>query len=465
MESDKENKIHGLLQYADQDSLRSFLAGYAMKNQLFWDALKDTFDPKVISGSLKSYQDTVGKAFETSDSSSRHHRYGCYVTAEEVADQLNTLLEKADYLRLNGNQTESYWIAKSIIEAIPRNHEYVDDSYGELTQSFEDAIALISDILNAPDISKEQAEEIFHWVKKEIREEYYSNYGFDEINDLFLPATQACCGFEEALIVAQGGVENATGFFSKEKAVTKLINIYRAKGDHLQAEAVIDKHLLLHGIRQMRVDQLMAEKQYKAVIPILKQGIEQEEEDRYFSMGPNCKSQLLKIYILQNDRENILKYARELFLGHGGNFKNYQTLKQYVSKETWGAYLDELLSYRMSLVRIGYVDDVVAQIYINEQYWERLFQLAVSAGLQGIEEYERHLKSHFPDRLLNAYLKEIRDCAERDMGRTHYQYIVGILTKLTAYPNGQPECQKIINEFKIKYKNRRAMMEEIGKII
>ena len=62
---------------------------------------------------------------------------------------------------------------------------------------------------------------------------------------------------------------------------------------------------------------------------------------------------------------------------------------------------------------------------------------------------------------MNVLIREITVYAERNMGRSHYQHVARILKKLRTYPGGNVEADRLVEEFRTQYSNRRAMMEEL----
>jgi hypothetical protein len=47
------------------------------------------------------------------------------------------------------------------------------------------------------------------------------------------------------------------------------------------------------------------------------------------------------------------------------------------------------------------------------------------------------------------------------MGRHHYQYIAHTLKKIRTYPGCNEAVDKLLAEFRLKYKMRKAIMEEL----
>lgn len=161
------------------------------------------------------------------------------------------------------------------------------------------------------------------------------------------------------------------------------------------------------------------------------------------------------------DQRNILKYAEDLFYNGRDAMKYYHILKKETDTAKWAAYLDSLLSRRKTRSWLGYADNVLAQIYIEEQYWDRLLQLVEKSELSGLQEYEKYLKPRFPEEVRNLFVQKVTHYADRNVGRHHYQEVAAILKNIRTYPGGKEVVDKLLPEFKVKYKARSAMMQEL----
>jgi len=85
-----------------------------------------------------------------------------------------------------------------------------------------------------------------------------------------------------------------------------------------------------------------------------------------------------------------------------------------------------------------------------------------NASIDGLQTYEKYLKPRFPRELMHLYMQKITEYAAHNMGRNHYRYVADMLKKLRSYPDGNRTVDQLLAEFKIKYKARRAMMEELN---
>ncbi len=79
-------------------------------------------------------------------------------------------------------------------------------------------------------------------------------------------------------------------------------------------------------------------------------------------------------------------------------------------------------------------------------------------------EYEEILKDIYPKELLKKYEYTVKDMATKTTSRTRYREIVSILRRMEKYPGGKELVLEITNDWKSRYKNRTAMMDELSKL-
>ena len=72
--------------------------------------------------------------------------------------------------------------------------------------------------------------------------------------------------------------------------------------------------------------------------------------------------------------------------------------------------------------------------------------------------YHRDFASAYPEKTLELFRKVLIHRAENFTGRSHYEYILSFLKKMSKIKGGKRHSD-LIADFRIRYKNRRAMME------
>ncbi len=79
-------------------------------------------------------------------------------------------------------------------------------------------------------------------------------------------------------------------------------------------------------------------------------------------------------------------------------------------------------------------------------------------------EYEKVLKDIYPKELLDKYENTVKAMATNTSGRAHYREIVSILRRMKKYPEGKEKVSEIVSDWRLRYRNRPAMMDELSKL-
>ena len=94
--------------------------------------------------------------------------------------------------------------------------------------------------------------------------------------------------------------------------------------------------------------------------------------------------------------------------------------------------------------------------------YDRLLEYVLSAkGLYAVQQYQDVLQKDYPDQLLGKYTKELKEMVQRSADRRHYQEWSAILRRMMQIEGGQKEVQQLVSDWRVRYKNRPAMMEEL----
>ena len=111
----------------------------------------------------------------------------------------------------------------------------------------------------------------------------------------------------------------------------------------------------------------------------------------------------------------------------------------------------------------GYAN--VQELYKEEKMYERLLELVMkSPGLYSLQKYVNVLKKDYPEQVLQKYEKEVNQMAASAGNRTKYQELVGILRSMKKVRGGSKAVEEIVEDWKRKFRNRPAMMDELRKL-
>lgn len=109
----------------------------------------------------------------------------------------------------------------------------------------------------------------------------------------------------------------------------------------------------------------------------------------------------------------------------------------------------------------------LAEIYASEKWYDELFNLMKKAEydlLSGLERYAKHFDADQQQTLVARLEPELRSVAEHQMGRDKYKELVARLKRLhKCCPAGKQLSNQLVSDFRVKYKNRPAMIDELSK--
>ena len=143
---------------------------------------------------------------------------------------------------------------------------------------------------------------------------------------------------------------------------------------------------------------------------------------------------------------------------NAGDVELYKELKSIYTEEEWLEKREIIFS---KLSPYSGID----KLYEMEGLYDRLIDLVMSSyGLYMLMEYEEILKDIYTKELLKKYEYTVKDMATKTTSRTRYREIVSILRRMEKYPGGKELVLEITNDWKSRYKNRTAMMDELSKL-
>lgn len=161
---------------------------------------------------------------------------------------------------------------------------------------------------------------------------------------------------------------------------------------------------------------------------------------------------------MKTDAEVSLVYIRMILFS---SIEKYEELKRLYNAEEWLTVRETVLQNIWKNNR-----ELLPEILLREGMKDRLLKLAVSyPGLYYIQKYEKDLKQEYAEEILGKYKVEFQKLTESASTRDTYREIAKQLRKLSRYDGGKKLVRELVAEWKEKYPKRKAMMEEIDKVI
>lgn len=210
-------------------------------------------------------------------------------------------------------------------------------------------------------------------------------------------------------------------------------------------------------VRRYYINLCMRKKDYENAIRVLDESILLDRDCRGLVSEYSKKKK--DIFLLQGNNEAYIDQLWKLVLNHeAGNIDLYRELKKQYTAEEWSVQREEIFR---KLPKSAHIEC----LYKEEKLYDRLLEFVLkSKGLYALQEYEGVLKKNYPEQLLIKYEAEVNEMAAYTSDRKSYKQLVSLLRRMQSIKGGSKIVEKISEQWRMKYKNRRAMMDELSKL-
>ena len=456
-----------ILNNLSEKDLRDFVLQYAKGHRDFQDDLVINMSTAKKEINSEKYQKIIENNFYEE---SNNFGFIEYDDLDDAIDPVNDLLEKAeDYLSKN-ELHEAFSIVSAIAMVCINNIQNVDDSSGEFGEAISLSIDLVDKILEKCD-DVNLSNDIFTWLHEQVNNKEYNNYGCGEIlESTFFEWSNNPSRLEKAyhFIDQQIKILENEKKWNNNYRLTELLKYKRKlltqNGKKVEADQIINENLHLDDFRKIKIDDALAQNDYKSAIELIHQGILQAEKDNYQGIVYRYQIQLLKIYTQQNDQKNIRKIAKDLYFNHHYSTDDYRTYKNTFSSDEWVDEREKIISHfttKQKNYKWGFFfNSNLADVYIEEQMWKPLLDDVIKADtIEITERYRKYLKKDYSQELLILYYNNILKFSEKT-GREIYSNIVGFLKNMSTLDGGLKEAKELMQKLLDMYRNRPAMKDE-----
>ena len=389
-----------------------------------------------------------------------------YNETYKFSNAMYDYIQEANNLIKHNEYQAPFWIASLILEELPDLP--IDDSDGTTSYVESECVEVIEKILEKCK-NDSVIKEIFNWIIESIKNDTLGDYSdgiekvLDEhfIEDKFV--NERLKIIDEKIQELEQQEDHYSEYKLEELIKTKIALLYQLGMDK-EAIKTIKENIYYVPIRRMLIDIERKNENIDKVEKLLKEGMKIALKRGHYGTVTYYIEELLSIYKEQNQKEKYKNLLEEtLFKYSRGSFKYYKKLKDLYTEEQWKNIRDNIIQ---TLENDGarYHRDDLRQIYIEEQYYEKLYHSVMTTPLfEIVVEYEKYLKRDFEKQLLEEYQKIVNEKA-RFTGKRNYEDVRKILQHMKTLKNGEKLVGKMIEEYKIKYANRRLMLEELNKI-
>ena len=246
--------------------------------------------------------------------------------------------------------------------------------------------------------------------------------------------------------------------YSVGKWATRYLSIIETRTqDKTEIEEFCRQYWNNSSVRRYYIDLCMEAKEYDKAIKVLDESIALDKN--YRGLIADYSKQKKEIFLLKGDKEAYIGQLWDLILeSDAGNVEIYKELKSQYSQEEWTEQREVIFE---RLPKYANVD----RLYKEEKLYDRLLVYVLqSPGLYALQEYASVLKKDYHEQILEKYRDEVNQMAAFSGDRKKYKQLVALLHNMQKISGGKDVVQVMVAEWKIKYRNRPAMMDELRRL-
>lgn len=373
---------------------------------------------------------------------------------------MDEVFESIEDLVSNQEHKIAFELIKHIIHII--SNLDLDDSFGTTGTIMDDLVNILCDIIN--DCPSNLYNQVFDWLCGMIDGKIL-DYLEDDLITFFLEYYNEEDKIIKKIEITDNIISNITNThsWSDEWKLTRWVQnkitlLNMIEGKEAEVLTILQKYVHLASIRDILIDDHIANKDYEKAIELLIDG------KKLYLDKPGIVSkysnELIMIYRLTKNSVGLLEESkRRLFIYSPNSLDAYKEYKALFTPPKWEieryVVLEQLKKIRCDI-----------KVYFAEERMltQLLMEIKNSTYLSGLDTYEDMLIDVFSSELLEMFIDRVQNMAVHTGDRKHYKNIVSELKRIQKYPDGEIIVKNILTEWRVKYRNRRAMMEELNVI-
>ena len=452
-------QVDELLDKVTHDELTLFVREHATKNAQFRDLLLASFAQYNPNESRTLYAKQVKALIKVARDSDK---YGLIDSsgAKYINKEISPMLSLAERYLSQGNHQSAFFICTAIMDELISALLLADDREGVLGN----AIYAAYDTLSA--ITCEEPSEA---IRRQILKYCFTSFdkrtfaGWDWHIGLLQLA--ACIldteGEVEELFKRINSIPESDEYEIKEVQKIKYCILLEKKGTEV-AQKYLEQNLDNPSFREVAIQDALDQKDYERATALANDGIEQDSG--YPGLVTNWYEWLLKIAESQKDPERIILYARHLLLNNSiPSLDYYEILRKTVPPEEWTDFVETIVQEAIER-KPYYRTDLVASIFIREEWWSRLLDLVKKeCNLDQLAKYEKLLAQHFPSELADLYAERIIEYVESHIGRNYYRTACKYIRKMIKL-GAREKADEVISQLRQTHYRKKALMEELDNV-
>lgn len=454
----KSAAVEKLVTSAERDIVQAFLVSVLAEDKKLLLRFRNMVNKCATKEDVEDYFEQID---EIADRYLGRDHFINYYQSYDFMLELEEIIDK-DVRRMidNGSHISAFHVMNHIFVLL--GNVDMDDSGGETSMLAEQIYQLWLELLTK--VNAQDKRKMFIWFTTHMDgsvidylEEYIEQIIMEEFKEP--EYEQDKLSFMEEMIEK---AEKKDSGWSRDYAVGKwtvtyLKTLEEKNAPEDQLEEICKKYWNNSGVRRYYIDRYFEKKEYDRVLQVLDESIELDKAYRGQVLEYIQKKK--EIYRLQGNKSAYIEQLWKLVLEQSaGDLDIYKELKAQYSEKEWLIKREELFK---KLPPNAHID----RLYKEEKLYDRLLAYVLkSSGLYAVQSYENVLKKEYPKQILSKYQGEVNKMASCTGNRKHYADLVALLRRMKRIKGGSEIVETIVEEWKIKYRNRPAMMDELSKL-
>ena len=295
------------------------------------------------------------------------------------------------------------------------------------------------------------SDEVFEWLMSVVRYKYdedYINFFFEILFSNFKLKYQ----LEEKYDLVNAIIPKSNSFYSESYVLAKIQLMQDLSYPQSDIDEFRLKSLKFPKIRQQFIDEAIEASDYSKAIKLLKVGIKNSkyEHDKY-----RFHIQLKELYLKTDDLDNYKKELFQMIIKYCDS-DDFKELKKQYDKNEWVDVREEIFLNCMDS------NHFLNECYAYEGLYERLINNIYHEA--DLSYYKNRISKDYSGQLLEKYSLIANQKVRNTGSRKHYRDIAETLNDMLSIPGGEKVVSEILNEWKVKYKNRPAMWDELQRV-
>jgi hypothetical protein len=470
-----------LLERLTNQELRAFVKHLIEQDWEFKDRFVLYFaDPDRSTDIRANYTKAVRKLIRTYSD----RDFLDYNSTFKFAQAMYPLLQDGDHAVEQQQYAKAVAMSQAVASECIKLMAYSDDSAANISGLVNDAIDILQQVAEAPDMPEDKLTELYDWIERELRDAIWFDYGDFGQNLLRVAestarrsGTNRFLQLLDQLMQPTGKGGYHTEYFNKVLIQLK-IQFLTSIGREQEATAIINTHLDIAEIRQVLVDEAIVHEDYSKATKLIEGGIQIAKSQTRPGTVRQWEEELLRIAVARRDIPTIRSLNKRFAFERGFDLKHYQRWKNSYPPSEWPAVIKnqiKALNEAIDAKPRNYKWEntthkryrKLAPIFIQEEYWEALLNvIPPEPDLDILSDVHPHLADHYPEALLNFYLPALEKSGNQANNRKEYRNLATLMIKVkAAIINSRLAIEELAVRLLARNPRRPAMREELSVVL